>query len=274
MKMRALLLSLLASATAPLLQAQFLYEGFNYNAGTNLIGNGAWAEDNTGIDPTIAAGNLNTAGLQPSTGNRVQLPGFVGDTRGAQVGFTSSGTVTDVYYSFLMRFDSVNSLSTTFTSLSRVEVGGTNGIGLAVRQNGGSTDLFDLGIHKRANTASSETGAAIQGLSESTTYFVVMRYLTNGGADQMDLWLNPSSATFGNNGLIPAASFTSTLGTDTAVDWDTFALTPPAQTTGYFDELRIGADWASVTPVPEPSALTLAGLAVALFALRRRRPDR
>ena len=122
-----------------------------------------------------------------------------------------------------------------------------------------------------ANTASSETNTGLQGLSEGTVYFVVARYLTTGGADQMDLWLNPAGSSFGNNALIPAATFTSTLGTDTAVDWATFALTPPAQTTGFFDELRIGTDWASVTPVPEPSIGLLGTAALGALAVRRRR---
>lgn len=250
--------------------AQLLYDGFNYTSGMNLIGNGVWAEDNTGTDATIASGNLNYTGLQTSSGNRIQMPGFVGDTRGAQTAFTSTGTVTDIYYSFLMRLDNVNSLSTTFTNFSRVESGATNGIGLDIRQTSGNPDQFDFGIHKRANTGASV--AAVTGLAEGTTYFVVARYLTNAGADQMDLWVNPLNTTFGNNGLIPTASFSSTTGTDTTVDWDTFVFSFPAQTTGFIDELRIGTDWASVTPVPEPStyAMLVGGLGLLAFLRRRK----
>ena len=43
---------------------------------------------------------------------------------------------------------------------------------------------------------------------------------------------------------------------------------------GTMDELRIGTDWASVTPVPEPSTyamLALAGAGFAGYVIRRRR---
>jgi hypothetical protein len=44
-----------------------------------------------------------------------------------------------------------------------------------------------------------------------------------------------------------------------------------ANTEYKFDELRFGDDFASVTPIPEPSAGILAGFAGLALAFRRRR---
>ena len=228
--------------TAPPVPAsRILYEGFNYAAGTALIGSGSWIEGTgTGTAATIADANLSQAGFAEPTGRMVAL-----GNRGARRPFT--GGVTDLHISFLLRFDDVTAMSTSWNTLLRTENGSTNGLGLFVRRS--AIGAYDLGLHKRANGGAVETSSAVQNLTSGTTYLIVVRYRTVAGTgnDAMELWVNPASSSFGSNAAIPAPAFTSIAGSDTAVVWNTFALLPPANASGAFDELRIGSDWAAVT---------------------------
>lgn len=170
-----------------------LYEGFNHMEGNNLVGSGSWTEDASGSALTIAGGSLVSPVGLPSTGNRVQIPTSTGH-QSAQLQFDATGS-NSVFASFLFRLDVVNSLSTSFATLTRVESGGVNGLGVFVRQNSGSADQFDLGIHKRANSGSAVTDASLQGLSENTVYFVLVQYAPGQGTgdDEMRIWLNPTT---------------------------------------------------------------------------------
>lgn len=255
-----------------------MYENFGHTPSTNLVGKtpsgetSAWAEDASGTALTLAGGDLSApSGLQASSGNRVQIPASTGH-QSAQVAYDVTGS-NDIFYSFLVRLDNVSSVSTTFATLVRVEsAGATNGAAVFVRQNGSNSDQFDLGIHKRANAGAAETTASIQALGEGSVYFIVARYNTNGaGTDSMDLWLNPSSGTFAGV-TPPTPTFSSTLGTDNTALWNTFVIDPPnGSAQGFFDELRVGTTWASVTPViPEPASWALVALAGVCLMPRRR----
>jgi hypothetical protein len=253
-----LLLAGLLAGTAATDAKSLLYDSFNYDTGVdaNLIGkvntnNGnTWTEiGSSTADATIdTTGKLSYFTLETNP-RRVQLPSFSGSTKDAGLNF--SGGSTDLYYSFLLRLDNVNTMGTGFQGLTRlVNVGGSiNGLGVSVRTNSGNADTYDLGIHKRAGTP--DTTSALQGLAEGTTYFVVVRYVTNPGTgdDAMEIWLNPAVGSLGIASP-PTATFSSTSGNDTAVAWNQFQLTPPNQTSGVFDELRVGTSWEDVTPAP------------------------
>lgn len=177
------------------------------------------------------------------TAGRVQLASFSGSTKDAALAFTGSGT--DIYYSFLLRLDNVASMSTSFQGLTKVVNGSTSGIGVAVQRHATDTAKYHLGIHKRANNASSVTDSSIQGLDAGTVYLIVVKYETLAGTDVMKIWINPAASTLG--GSEPTATFSSTAGTDTAVTWNSFQLFPSSQVTGFFDELRLGTSWLDVT---------------------------
>jgi len=92
-------------------------------------------------------------------------------------------------------------------------------------------------------------------LVASNTYLVVLRYKFNAGSstnDEVALWLNPTS--LGNNAAVPAPSITTTNGNDTTSTLKTFNYLS-SSTAGlntavpfYMDEIRIGTNWADVTP--------------------------
>jgi hypothetical protein len=90
------------------------------------------------------------------------------------------------------------------------------------------------------------------------TVFVVASYTFNSSSssdDVVNLWINPDPSTFGQASP-PPANVTSTAGNDITPSIASFVLfqrpgTPePAAMT--FDELRIGTNWASVTPQAAP----------------------
>lgn len=263
------------SAGAP--ASLLLHENFGHTPGDNLVGktpageSSPWAQDATGTALTLASGDLAApAGLQASSGNRVQLPS-AGTQQSAQVPFDATGA-NDLYYSYLLRLDTISGLSTsTWSTLSRVELSTTNGAGVFVRLNGSDTNKFDLGIHKRANGGAVVTDPTLTGLNKGEVLLVVARYNTNGAnPDSMDIWINPASASFGA-GAPPAPTFSSTAGGDITAAWNTFVIDPPnASVQGYFDELRVGTTWADVTPVPEPTA-AMAATALGGVLLWRRR---
>jgi hypothetical protein len=252
--------------------AIYLTETFNYTVGNNLVGSGSWVQDAAGTALTIASGSLNEpTGYADSTNNRVQIPSSTGH-QSAQIQFDTVGS-NDLYVSYLFRLDGVGTMAdNSWSSFSRVEntAGTTNGLGLFLQKNSTDGTKFDIGIHKRANGGSAVE--ALAGLSTGTVYLAVMRYNLNGdGTDSMDLWINPSSSSYG--GTAPTVTFSSTAGTDTTAAWTTFVIDPAnAGTSGFFDELRVGTTWAEVVPaIPEPRAALLGGLG--LLALLRRRRD-
>lgn len=229
-----------------------MHEDYDYNVGVNLIGQTntdtftVWTEVGSGTaHSTVASNSLSYPPLR-SAANRVQLASFSGSTKDGALPFAGAGT--EVYASFLMRLDTLGaSMSTSFQTLFRLASGGTGGLGVMVRKNAGDATKFDLGIHKRANTGSAVTDATLQTIATNTPHLIVVRYLVDtNDNDTMQIWLDPSPGSLG--GSAPAATFSSTNGTDTTVSWGTAELYPPNQVSGYFDEVRVGLTWASVTP--------------------------
>ena len=83
----------------------------------------------------------------------------------------------------------------------------------------------------------------------SGTHFVVLRYtFTATTTDTVDFWVNPGSATFGAGA--PPVATGSTSGGNNVASITYFGLYAASGSgpTIYLDEVRLGTDWASVTP--------------------------
>lgn len=112
--------------------------------------------------------------------------------------------------------------------------------------------------------------------STSDVVFVVGSYqfISGTGNDVSRLWINPTSATFGDEAA-PTATLTSTGGTDIASINSFLIRGASGSPGGVFDELRIGSTWAEVTPaaIPEPSTYVaiFGALALGAVACVRRR---
>jgi hypothetical protein len=241
-KLYVLLLSMLAVTTG---FGQLITEPFNYAASTNHLptaSGGAWTNVNSGDNIITIAGSLSYPGFSPSTGNRISFDGAGAD---AYKSFTSQTTGT-TYYSFLLNVTALGSLNTTGGYFAAFSEGTTStNIGACVwsRLSGAG---YNVGISTRSTTAVSWLSPT---LSLNTTYLVVVAYTFNpaAGDNTASIWLNP--VTLG--GTAPPADATGVAGTDLAnagrmqIRQDATAATPFIE----MDELRVGLDYASVTPV-------------------------
>lgn len=100
-----------------------------------------------------------------------------------------------------------------------------------------------VGIGKKSSTP------AVTASVGSGTHLVVLRYAFTGTAtDTVDFWLNPSSATFG--GETPPATSGNTSGGNNVAAIPYFGIfaASGAGPSLYLDEIRLGTNWAAVTP--------------------------
>jgi len=244
-----------------------VYEGFDYTVAGNLENNDPpWSGLNTGTAPVVAAGNLSVPGLAPPTGNRVSWE--VGNIREAWLQLSGTQTSGTVYYSFPFQLSSVPT-ATTY-SFGFTQNSTTYGATIWLR---GDTDGFNIAVANRTTAPGAGDYLATK-FPLNSTIFVVGSYefIPGTGNDLSRLWINPASATFAAASA-PTATLTATGGTDLSGIQGFLLRGANGSPAGVMEVLRIGTSWAAVTPVPEPSAVVLAGLGGLLaagYALRRR----
>jgi hypothetical protein len=249
------------------------YEPFNYNPGEFLAPSpsrttpfGYWIAQASGAnDAIIAAGNLAVPGLMAPSG-RCFTNGGAG--QGNRCVLNTSITNGAVYASYAMRIDNLGTgfigtgqtVPTFITSICFSNVQGTliQYCCLQVNTNGGDQSSFLLGIRQSSGQAYDTWSAALYPVGQ--TLFIVHGYtfVDGGGNDVCEIWINPDPATFGSNAP-PAATLTafqpSGLTDAYWIDRINFrqASAPSIPAAMTFDELRVGTNWADVTP-PPPAA--------------------
>lgn len=276
---------------APSTYADLLaYEGFDYTAGTSLAGQSgglgfatAWGTSAgvaTMADPGFGYANLITSGGRLSV---------AGDTSGSLSIFrdlsTAQGTDgTTVWVSFLGQ--DTTTPSATFgpggapSMLRPINFSLFNGtserlaLGEGTRNSGVSLPDTDVwGLVERGGVNNAGTVWSTAPLADLT--FVVVRIDYGAAdADTAYMWVNPAL------GAEPSTASATISTTFTDMSFNRirpFAGNPTTQSenvgaSGFLDEIRIGATWADVTPVPEPGVLGLGalGLMGLIFAWRFR----
>ena len=83
------------------------YDGFDYQPGSTLGGQGAWVNNNSGDSIQVVSGNLSYPGFPASTGNHVSFDGAGVDPT-VEFTLTSAGTV---YYSYLLKVTALGGLA-------------------------------------------------------------------------------------------------------------------------------------------------------------------
>ena len=250
--------------------------GTTYTVGSGLIGQTnaqglTWFQAGpAGTHITIASGNLSVAGLVPSSGNMVQSASVNGNA--ARLGLGGSAITTGTtYYSMAVDITSAGGMTTggaiiaAFNNSTGSQSGNPTVLGGALEVRSSGTG-YNLGIVKQSGQTV-VWDSTVHNFGD--TVFVVGSY-TFGSGNSASLWLNPSSTTFAA-GSAPTATLTTAAGAD--ISGIASILIRGATTLDpnfEVDELRVGGDWADVTPVPEPTAVALGGLGiVALIAARR-----
>ena len=244
-KYRKLTFAILALAIGGSLRAAPYMEDGVTNAapGSNLGSAAPWNTSSAQVK--VASGNLTHPSLQTlaPAGNMINILGTAGGSsyRSFNDSAVSSGSV---YYSFLARCASLSSGSGYLTGLlpSGITSPGGSSDSLAVYF-APAGDGYQLGIRK----SGASTVYATATLATNTTCLLVAKYTfgPSPGDDTVGLFINPAPG-----GAEPAApDATQTGGTDASSLLNVYIKSSGGYGSWYFDTLRIGPTWASVTPL-------------------------
>ena len=102
------------------------------------------------------------------------------------------------------------------------------------------------------------------GLISTASTFLVAKIDFLAGADNVSLYINPTTGLTAPDGTPTAASVNS-------FNFDRIRVQTGFNTAAFkFDEIRIGTTYADVSPVPEPTSMLLLGISGAALLTRRR----
>jgi pectate lyase len=249
--------------TAVLLDARgalLFYDGFDYTVGEDLGDpSSALYWENGKSQLTIAAGSLEYSGLQTSAGNRVNATATTPnlDSVRTKSGVWTSQTNGTLYISFLLRVQSTNSIGATGEGTSVLTLSATANntqlLGVNLLSSGG----VRLGVLKYPSGSSPVSSSAFFGsglgnnlsTDGSTTYLIVAKYEWVAGTlnDVVTLWINPTTLGGSED---PNNRVTTSAGADGTGTAGRITLSRGANVN--IDELRIGQNWAEVTPTGAP----------------------
>ncbi len=250
------------------------YEGFQYDAGTNLnaLNGGTGFSDAWFVNQstyTVANGSLgDPTSTLSSSGNSLYHTGLQPQAR-RNLNVSLGTTGTTIYCSFLLRQDTIGDFTQDNHDFGGLILGGVNqpdifglsGLYIGRGAFGALSDKYVLGS---AGNASSEIGSGVPAVIGNTALLVI-RLDFFADADKVALYVNPSPGS-----PEPPA------GTEfTGIDLGAFtqlAITHGNNSAWMTDEIRIATTWSEVT-VPESSSIILLcaeAVSVLVYALRRK----
>jgi hypothetical protein len=276
------LAALVATAASGAATAQVVaYDPFNRAAPSQLNGTAStgvqWPYDPEGGRWEMASGNggvtqpgsLSYGPLQ-TAGNHAQMTWFSGGNGSFRsLGINRAGVPADFWVSFLadltqpsqglVLYDRIDPL----TLYPRMSIGAPSGGGLGLALN--STVTGSTGQTLTVSPALTPNAAM-------HFYAAHFRLGSAGNTNAISLIIDPDLSSLGTGTAPTGGSMvTFTTASDFAFDYLMIGnFSAVSGTAGAFDidEIRIGTTWASVSPVPEPSALFLAGSGLAGLAAR------
>lgn len=248
------------------------FGGTSYTVTSNL-----WAQTNyptgrwqglgtsgfSGVMPVITTGNLTYPGLLASTGNSVSVQPSSGG--GARLNLTNNfggGSPASIYYSFLLKITDLTAVPTYNTNNPivalcddpREQTAQVARLGARLlTKKSGAGYVLGLGRNNTLTDYAYETTVHNVG----DTVFVVACNELVSGVTNVNLWVNPSSATFGAaSAPTPSASavlYSATGGGLNATGPQAFAIIDqfPSAPSGVIDDVRIGKTWAAATGAPD-----------------------
>ncbi len=238
-------------SAAPLLAEPF---PISYGDGT-LLGAGntttVWTVGNSGTSAGAVVTNtaaLTYSGLTTGSGHGLEIAGTPGSARNKGATFagqTYGANNPVVYASFLLQIVSAPAGNRLFAGLSTTTSGTTPSgvVGVWVD----SSSRLSLSKNSATTMAATNTSAL-----DANTHLVVLRYKWNANSsdDEVALWVDPGSlgAAEGN---VPSPQIATTTGSDVASAqsfWIFHPSSSPVPATLHLDEMRVGTNWADVTP--------------------------
>lgn len=244
------------------------YEPFNYPAGSILVGQTnifapRWDDVGTstgGPDIGVASGNLSNANLPTSQGDSIEFGGLANSARWTFPVKLISG---QLFYSYLFKV-----IDLTGTSASGVWVAGFNN---TQGTQTGQPTVVATRLYLRATTGGYNIGTSKGSatvvwdprvFTTNDTVFLVGSYtfVPGSNADISQMWINPNPTNFASASAPPADLVVSSDSNINGGQIYSFvylqrAANEPAAMIA--DELRIGTNWAQVTPLFTDSAPTL-----------------
>lgn len=283
----AALAALLPGAKAALLT----YDGFDYPSGDNINGksggsgwNGAWNLDGGGGSQTVASSSPLSYSPLVTSGNYITGSGYrkagrkLDNTAGGV--WDTNGNISDIWT--LGQIDQGTVWASFLVSRNK-NVESWEGFSVYVHQdftgNAGtpSNSPFHISIDHLTqnwqvqNMGGAQTSLGSTAIGESVLFVLKMELDPAGTGNNLYLWMNPSASTLGGADLAVGTANWSATGLSTAsARFRSFAV-QLGGSTGSYDEIRFGTDYASVTPIPEPGVFALAALGLGAVILRRRR---
>ncbi len=232
---------------------------------------GAWINNSanspqvsaTGLSYSNSSGTLNVAGGSIATVNTLTRSGRV---LSAPV---TSGTNTTLYMSVLLQLESVG--GGDYRSFE-IQDGGFDDNTQRRLQigHGGATDFLNSGTNYGLRLFSNDSFRLDLGAADTNVNLFVLKFVLSdqGNGDSITVWRNPDmgGAEPGtNNGTLSGFNLTFDRTSLARFGGDGTSTTDIAS-----DEIRFGDSFASVTPIPEPSAVLLGAIG-SLILLRRRK---
>jgi hypothetical protein len=247
--------------------------------------------------------SLNTS-IGPSNQTAVNALDVADPLAGTDATLQSTDTAGTGYYSIALRVADITGLNAAggtllgFNNTINAQTGNptTCGACLSIRPKaGGGAGEFELGIVDQATSGFTSATWSANTYTTGQTIFVVGKYQTVGvpgnptpaeNNDVAMLWIDPAPATFGLGNFEPAGGlFNDSTNNDIPTNSSTnnhtlqsFILRQTGATANNqvpvsvtYDELRVGSNWADVTPtIPEPGTLGLAAIAIGMACAGRR----
>ncbi len=235
----------------PIQAAPLMEEGFNYPLGSGLATNAPWSGSN-GLSVGVVSGNLTVTNLRGTvpTGNMLQISG--GTNRTVYRNFSNTAvTGGAVYCSALIRCLQPPTNSQFIASLlpagGKSHSSGSDPIALSVNPAGNG---FTYSLTSVGGDSTSGGGT----MATNTTHLIVLKYafVSRGVAT---LYVDPTPG-----GAEPASpAITADTGDNVAANLQVLLLQSAASTaqgTFNLDSIRVGTNWADVTPMTIPLSVT------------------